>query len=76
MSHPTLRRPPDAAKYLKDRFGFGTACTLAKLRCLGGGPEFRKIGSKLIVYEEEALDAWGNSKLSTSFRSTSEAAAA
>ena len=31
-----------AGEYLKQKYGFGSEKTLAKLACLGGGPEFRK----------------------------------
>jgi hypothetical protein len=44
---------------------------LSVLRCLGGGPEFRKFG-KRVFYTREALDSWVASKLSPAFASTSE----
>jgi hypothetical protein len=44
--------PRDAAK----RLGLAPA-TLAKMRCLGGSPEFLRLGRK-IVYERGALDLW------------------
>lgn len=69
-----LLRAPAAADYLKANFGFGSPRTLAKLRTLGGGPSFRKIG-RLVVYEKETLRSWGYSKLSTPLGSTSEASA-
>jgi hypothetical protein len=31
--------------------------TLAKMRCCGGGPEFLKLGRR-VVYEREAIDGW------------------
>ena len=31
--------------------------TLAKLRCVGGGPQYYKLGRK-IVYDIEDLEAW------------------
>ena len=34
-----------------------SAATLAKLRCLGGSPSFRKLGRR-VVYERSALDHW------------------
>jgi hypothetical protein len=33
------------------------ASTLAKLRCWGGGPEFLKLGRK-VVYRRAALEQW------------------
>jgi len=36
-----LRRK-QAGVYLKEKYGFGSERTLAKLACVGGGPEFRK----------------------------------
>jgi len=47
------------------------AATLAKYRCVGGGPEFRHFGRKP-VYEPEALDRWIAVKLSAPKRSTSD----
>jgi hypothetical protein len=49
--------------------------TLAKLACVGGGPEFRKWG-RVPLYEIAALDAWCDAKLSKPVRSTSELGAA
>jgi hypothetical protein len=59
--------PPDAAAtYL----GGIAKQTLAKWRCLGGGPEFVRVGSR-IFYEQSALDAWLDARRHSS---TSEAA--
>ncbi len=52
------RRVKEAAQYLRDRYGFGSASTLNKLRCSGEGPKFVKIGRKIVVYTTEALDTW------------------
>jgi hypothetical protein len=68
-------RPPAAAEYLRARYGHGSSKTLAKLRCIGGGPPFRRIG-RIIVYEPPGLDEWALSRMSAPLRSTSEAAAA
>ena len=43
--------PP--ADYLKDRYGHGSEKTLAKLACLGGGPEFHKAGERVVLYTRE-----------------------
>ena len=45
-------RAPDAARFL----GLAPA-TLAKLRCIGGGPVFAKFG-RAVVYDRTDLDAW------------------
>jgi hypothetical protein len=57
--------PCDASRYT----GVAQA-TLAKMRCWGGGPEYLKLGRK-VVYEREALDAWLNERRA---RNTSDAA--
>ena len=62
-----------SASYLKKTFGVPCeAKTLAKLRCVGGGPVFRRFG-RLIRYERDALDAWAVCRLSPPLRNTSEA---
>ncbi len=43
---------------------------LEKLRVTGGGPPYHKIGSKMVRYSEDALEAWTGGRR---FRSTSEA---
>ena len=62
----------NSANYLKTKFGVPcTIKTLAKLRCIGGGPVFRRFG-RLIRYEPNDLDAWAQSRLSGPLRSTSD----
>lgn len=65
-----LRRP-QAAEYLKSRYGFTTTGTLEKLASLGGGPKFTKIG-RIPVYTPEDLDDWVRSRMSPKVSSTSE----
>lgn len=74
--HPAhfLRRKA-AGEYLKSKYGFGSEKTLAKLACIGGGPEFRKAGTAAL-YEPAKLDEWAAAKISAPVRSTSELAAA
>lgn len=48
-----LMPPVVAARYL----GGIAKQTLAKWRCVGGGPEFVRVGSR-IFYEESALNTW------------------
>lgn len=49
-------RAPDAARFL----GLAPA-TLAKLRCVGGGPVFAKFG-RAVVYDRTDLEAWCDGK--------------
>ena len=60
-------RPPQAA----EKIG-ATVSTLAKWRVYGKGPNFEKLGTKLIVYSEEALEEFlaARSHASTSEYST------
>jgi hypothetical protein len=71
MSTQYYLRRSQAAAYLHQQFGAYTTGTLAKLACLGGGPQFRKIG-KYPVYSQADLDAWAASKMSAPVSSTSE----
>lgn len=57
-------RPPQAA----EKIG-ATVSTLAKWRVYGTGPKFEKLGPKLIVYSEEALEEFLSAR---SHASTSE----
>ena len=61
-----------AGEYLKQKYGFGSEKTLAKLACLGGGPEFRK-AANAALYEPQKLDEWAQSKIGAPQRSTSDA---
>jgi hypothetical protein len=60
-----------AGEYLKTKYGFGSEKTLAKLACVGGGPQFRKAGTATL-YEPSALDTWALSKIGAAKRSTSD----
>ncbi len=66
-----LRRKP-AGVYLKERYGFGSEKTLAKLAVTGGGPEIFYAGARLPLYTPETLDAWAQSRISPPVRSTSQ----
>lgn len=61
---PRYLRNDDAAKFLS----IGPS-TLEKLRCVGGGPRFSKIG-RVVVYSIPNLHAWAESR---AVNSTSEA---
>ena len=64
-----------ASDYLLKHWGIRRArATLAKLRCVGGGPEYVLIGDRSVGYRPAALDAWADSLISRPLRSTSEAA--
>lgn len=65
----------DAAAYLTDRGLPCAAATLEKLRCVGGGPRFRKFG-RYVRYDAADLDTWADSKISDPVSSTSELARA
>jgi hypothetical protein len=75
MSVERYFRRKEAGQYLREKFGFGSPATLAKLACIGGGPEFFKAGS-IVLYAEKPLDAWALSKISGPKRSTSDRHAA
>ena len=57
-------RTPEAAL----RVGL-TPATLEKLRVVGGGPPFYRVGPKRILYDPADLDTWVRSK---KFASTSQ----
>lgn len=61
-----------ASAYLLARHGVRIApATLDKWRCLGGGPEFQKLG-RAVFYQPESLDAWIAAQISNPRRSTSD----
>lgn len=67
--------PQGASAYLLAQYGMRRSpAYLAKLRVVGGGPEFRKDGLRYVIYERPALDAYANAQISRPLRSTSEAA--
>lgn len=75
MPGDALMRPSQAGVYSKLRWGRGSERTLAKLRCLGGGPEFQKLGPSVVVYTKQAIDDWNRAKISAPLASTSHRAA-
>lgn len=64
-----VMRTQDAARYV----GCARA-TLAKLRCVGGGPVFIKAGPRRVLYRVTDLDAWLDSHGTR--RSTADGASA
>ena len=71
IQFPRLLRRKDAAQFLRERFGVGSAATLAKLAVVGGGPPFRKLG-RLPLYAPDDLEAWARAKISGPRASTSD----
>ena len=63
--------PDEASQYLKDKGVRRAEKTLAKLRCIGGGPEFHKDG-RYVTYTPEALDAYAMSVMSKPLTSTAD----
>ena len=68
-------RTRQAAEFLRAQFGFGAISTLNKLRCVGGGPPFHRIGVRLVAYDKQELADWAASKIGPPLKSTSEVAA-
>ncbi|THD45211.1 MAG: hypothetical protein E7774_08505 [Bradyrhizobium sp.] len=68
---PQYLRRKTAGIYLRNKYGFGSEKSLAKLASVGGGPEFRKAGSAAL-YEPSKLDEWAVSKIGKPRRSTSD----
>ncbi|ATQ68731.1 MULTISPECIES: helix-turn-helix domain-containing protein [Methylosinus] len=74
-SSHALLKTPEASAYLYSTYRISTPRTLVKLRCIGGGPAFRRIG-RAVVYERDALDRWAQARLSRPMSSTSDTEAA
>lgn len=71
VAQGVLLEPPAASQFLA-KFGVRAATpTLAKLRCVGGGPAFRRYGRR-IVYERLELIRWIEARLSPTRLSTSD----
>jgi hypothetical protein len=62
-------RTPGAADYVRV-----AASTLAKYRITGLGPRYSKAGPRIVVYDEDDLDAWltARSRHSTSSANTKD----
>jgi hypothetical protein len=57
---PRLRTPAAA-----DHLGIAES-TLEKMRCFGTGPEFERVGTRIVVYSIAALDAYLAARRATS----------
>jgi hypothetical protein len=69
---PLNLRRSEAARYLNGKFGFPCSkAWLAKLACVGGGPEYLLAG-KFPIYPIESLDTWALARISAPRRSTSD----
>ncbi len=53
MEDRRILRTPEAASYL----GLAAA-TLEKMRAIGGGPPFIRLGGRAVGYDVRDLDAW------------------
>jgi len=71
--HHDFLDPAEAVIFLNNEGYKTTQTTLAKLRCLGGGPIFQKMG-KRVRYTPARLREFAASRLSPELRSTSESA--
>jgi len=61
-----------ACEFLDENFGLKVAPkSLQKARCIGGGPEFIRFGTR-VYYTPDALLAWANARLTAPMRSTSD----
>lgn len=66
---PLLLAPRTASEFLCERgFKIATA-TLAKLRCVGGGPAFVRFG-RYVGYRPKDLLDWAKNRLSSPLHST------
>jgi len=64
--------PTEAEEFLRDELGLPVkATTLAKYRCLGGGPRFELFG-RFPKYTQPWLREWARSRIKGPKRSTSE----
>lgn len=75
MSFDRFYNPADAAQLLADAGFTFSKTTLAKYRCLGGGPRFHKFGSR-VLYRQPDLMEWAESRLSDSMANTADAGVA
>ena len=54
----------EAAKYITERFFPCATTTLAKFVTVGGGPLYKKVGNKRVIYTKIDLNNWAESKIS------------
>ena len=67
--------PEEAARFLTEKMHLPISkATLAKLRCIGGGPIYQKFG-RVIRYRPDRLREYAQSRISGEMHSTSHEAA-
>jgi hypothetical protein len=69
--HPAFLVRKAAAQYITENYFPCSPKTLAKLACIGGGPEFRRAG-RIPIHEPHKLDSWVQSRIGPPVRSTSD----
>jgi len=69
MSRKFMRRK--AARYVKEKYDFGSEARLAKLASVGGGPKMAYAGD-IPLYTEEWLDEWALAQIGEPVSSTAE----
>ena len=72
---PQYMRRREAGLYIKEKYRFSSASSLAKLATSGDGPKFHHVGrgiNKIVVYEVADLDEWAISMLGEPQTSTSQ----
>jgi hypothetical protein len=75
MNQPSYKSRPQAAEYLRTRYGLRVAAqTLAKYAWSGEGPQFCKAG-KQALYSTDWLDAWATARIGAPQKSTSDTSA-
>jgi hypothetical protein len=68
--------PQEVTEYLASAFGVVRKVpTLAKYRCLGGGPPFLR-ANRSILYPRAGVESWARQMLGEPMRSTSDRAGA
>ncbi|MGO9392170.1 hypothetical protein, partial [Rhodoblastus sp.] len=68
---PHYLRRTDASRYLTEKWGISRSPrTLAKLACVGGGPEMTYLG-RTPMYSPDSLDTWVRSLLGAPVAHTS-----
>lgn len=72
MTEVKFIRRKEAGEYLRKTYGFCSARALGKLAVVGGGPEFRKAGNQIVLYEIAKLDQWALAKIGGPQTSTSD----
>jgi len=64
-----------ASEYLSEKHGVKRAPgTLAKLAVVGGGPKFRKVGTRQVCYDRADLDHWVRQLIGKPFANTTVSA--